>query len=56
MALGLFLVLEGLMPALNPAGWRKMFEQILKLEDGQLRSVGLFSMCLGLLILWLMTT
>ena len=56
MALGLFLVLEGLMPALNPAGWRKMFEQILKLEDAQLRSVGLFSMCLGLLILWLMTT
>jgi len=27
MALGLFLVLEGLMPALNPGGWRKMFEQ-----------------------------
>ena len=52
MALGLFLVLEGLMPALNPGGWRKMFEQILKLDDQQLRMVGLVSMCLGLLVLW----
>jgi uncharacterized protein YjeT (DUF2065 family) len=52
MGLGLFLVLEGLMPALNPGGWRKMFEQILKLDDQQLRMVGLVSMCLGLLVLW----
>lgn len=55
MALGLFLVLEGLMPALNPGGWRKMFEQILKLDDQQLRTVGLVNMCLGLIVLWLVS-
>jgi len=55
MALGLFLILEGLMPALTPGGWRKMFEQILKLDDQQLRTVGLVSMCLGLIVLWLVS-
>jgi len=55
MALGLFLVLEGLMPALNPGGWRQMFEQVLKLNDQQLRTVGLVSMCLGLIVLWLVS-
>lgn len=53
MALGLFLVLEGLMPALNPDGWRRMFAQILQLNDAQLRGIGLASMCLGLLVLWI---
>ena len=53
MALGLFLVLEGLMPALNPAGWRRLFEQILQLNDAQLRGFGLASMSLGLLVLWI---
>lgn len=56
MALGLFLVLEGLMPAINPGGWRRMFEQILKLDDAQLRMVGLVSMCLGLAVLWFISS
>ncbi len=53
MALALFLVLEGLLPAINPAGWRQMFEQILRLSDAQLRRFGLVSMSIGLVLLWL---
>ncbi|MCH8178592.1 MAG: DUF2065 family protein [Proteobacteria bacterium] len=52
MALALLLVLEGLMPALNPGGWRRMFEQLLQLSDHQIRTFGLASMVLGLLLLW----
>jgi uncharacterized protein YjeT (DUF2065 family) len=53
MALALLLVLEGLMPALHPGGWRRMFEQVLQLPDQQIRTVGLLSMLAGLLMLWL---
>ena len=53
LACGLVLVLEGLMPAINPAGWRRMFEQLLQLRDEQIRFVGLPAcMVVGLLILW----
>ena len=34
LALALLLVLEGLLPFLSPTGWRKAFEQALKLSDG----------------------
>ncbi|MBT9610337.1 DUF2065 domain-containing protein [Aquabacterium sp.] len=54
LALALLLVLEGLMPAINPGGWRRMFEQILGLQDHQIRVVGLVSMVAGLLLLWVL--
>ena len=47
------LVIEGLMPLISPGGWRRMFEQILKLHDGQIRFFGMCSILLGLLLLWL---
>ena len=50
LALALLLVLEGLLPFLSPAGWRRMFEQLLKMSDGQIRFFGLCSMALGLLL------
>jgi len=53
IALALLLVFEGLMPAINPAGWRRMFEQIMRLNDQQIRTAGLVSMVVGLLVLWL---
>ncbi|MGC4060372.1 MAG: DUF2065 domain-containing protein [Aquabacterium sp.] len=53
IALALLLVLEGLMPAINPGGWRRMFEQIMRLSDQQIRSIGLASMVVGLVLLWL---
>ena len=52
MALALLLVLEGLMPAINPEGWRRMFEQILRMPDHQIRGIGLASMLAGLVVLW----
>lgn len=54
IALALLLVLEGLMPAINPGGWRRMFEQVMQLNDQQIRTVGLVSMVLGLIMLWLL--
>jgi uncharacterized protein len=49
-ALGLVLIIEGLLPFLSPKGWRGVFEQVLKLSDGQIRFYGLASMLLGLVI------
>ncbi|MGE5451016.1 MAG: DUF2065 domain-containing protein [Acidobacteriota bacterium] len=53
LAFGLVLIVEGLLPALNPIGWRRLFEQLLQLTDDQIRGAGLISMVVGLLILWL---
>jgi uncharacterized protein len=50
-ALALTLVLEGLLPLLNPGGWRRTFERVMQLTDGQLRFMGLVSIGLGLLLL-----
>ena len=52
-ALGLLLILEGLLPFLSPGGWRRMFAQLLQLRDGQIRFCALLSIlcCLALLTL-----
>ncbi len=50
-ALALMLVFEGLMPLLNPRGWRGVFERVFKMNDGQIRFIGLLSVCIGLLLL-----
>ncbi len=52
-ALALVLVLEGLMPLINPRGWRDMFSRALQMNDGQLRFVGLVAVGLGV-VLWFM--
>ncbi|MBX9847911.1 MAG: DUF2065 domain-containing protein [Rhodocyclaceae bacterium] len=51
IALGLMLVLEGLLPFLAPSVWRETFRRITELADGQLRFMGLTSMLVGLLII-----
>ena len=50
LALGLALILEGLFPFLSPTGWRRMFVQIQKLQDGQVRFFGLCSILVGVLL------
>jgi uncharacterized protein len=50
LAVGLALVIEGLMPFLSPAKWRQVFMQIQQLSDGQVRFFGLISIGVGLLI------
>lgn len=52
-ALGLVLVLEGLMPLLAPARWREMFLQIARMRDGQIRFVGAGAALAGALLLLL---
>ena len=50
-ALGLFLVIEGLLPFTAPAAWRNMMQRVLLLQDGQIRFMGLGAVLLGLLLL-----
>ena len=50
MALGLMLVLEGLLPLLLPQAWRDTFKRMIQLKDGQLRFVGLMSVIGGLVL------
>jgi uncharacterized protein YjeT (DUF2065 family) len=54
-ALALVLVLEGLFPFMSPAGWKRTFQRLLELQDGQLRFFGLCSILLGLALLWFMS-
>ncbi len=53
-ALCLVLVIEGLMPFLAPKAWRETMLKAAKFSDGQLRTVGLAAIVLGLLSYWLM--
>jgi uncharacterized protein len=50
-ALALVLIIEGLLPFFSPKGWRGVFEQVLKMSDGQIRFYGLASMLIGLVLL-----
>ena len=52
-AMALMLVFEGLFPLLSPKGWRRTFERLLAMHDGQIRFFGLVSILLGLGLLWL---
>jgi uncharacterized protein len=53
-ALALLLVIEGLLPLIWPAAWRRMFEQLLQLGNGQIRFFGLCSIVAGLVLLALL--
>ena len=46
-AVGMVLVIEGLMPLLSPSTWRQTMAKVLELGEGQLRFVGLMSVVLG---------
>jgi uncharacterized protein YjeT (DUF2065 family) len=50
--LGVVLMLEGLLPMISPSRWRHLFEQMVRLQDGQIRFFGMFSVILGLLLFW----
>lgn len=52
VALALVLIIEGILPFLSPATWKRVFEQALRLSDGQVRFIGLTSMLFGLLLLY----
>ena len=51
-ALGLMLVLEGVLPFLNPRGLRKTLLLLTQVEDRVLRFLGLACMITGVLVLY----
>ena len=51
-ALGLFLVLEGMAPFLNPQGLKRALTRLLTVPDRELRIAGLGSMLVGVVILF----
>jgi hypothetical protein len=52
LAIALVLVIEGLFPFISPAGWRRVFTQLLQLADGQIRFFAMFSILAGLFMIW----
>jgi uncharacterized protein len=52
----LMLVAEGLLPLLSPATWRSVFERALKMNDGQIRFLGMMSLVSGVLLALLVLT
>jgi len=52
LAAALMLVIEGLTPFINPAMFRRALLQMAAMKDQQIRTIGLFSMIVGLVILY----
>ena len=52
-ALGLVLVIEGLLYALVPAQLKAMIQSVQKLSDDQLRIAGIAAMATGVVAVWL---
>jgi len=50
-AIGLLLVIEGILPFAAPAVWRDGFRRMLDLRDGQLRFIGAASIFGGVFLL-----
>ncbi|MCC5797321.1 MAG: DUF2065 domain-containing protein [Methylophaga sp.] len=52
LAAALMLVIEGIMPFLNPAAFRRALLQMAGMRDQQLRVIGMLSMLAGLALLY----
>ena len=52
--IGVMLVAEGLLPLFAPGAWRAAFERVLQMNDGQIRFLGLASLCAGAVLLWVL--
>lgn len=50
-AVALVLVIEGLLPCINPGGWKQAMRQMLEVDEERLRWFGLASMAAGALLL-----
>lgn len=55
-AFALMLVVENLLPFISPPTWRDLFERATRMTDGQIRFIGLSSMLVGLVMLYLFLT
>jgi len=52
LATALMLVIEGIMPFLNPTTFRRSLIQMAGMTDQQLRTIGLLCMILGVVLLY----
>lgn len=55
-AIALMLIFEGILPFLNPDRYRKMLEVMEKINDSQLRTMGLVVMIAGAVLLTFVRT
>lgn len=51
-ALALVLIFEGLLPFVAPGTWRRVFSEMLRLRDGQIRFFGLICLFSGVALWW----
>jgi len=51
-AIALMLIIEGIMPFVNPSTFRQMLQLVSQMEDRNVRILGGFWMSLGLLVLF----
>ena len=56
VAVALLLVLEGILPFLNPPGVRRVLLALSNLSDQQMRFAGLTSMLIGLMLLYIINS
>ena len=54
VAVALVMVIEGLLPVISPRGMRRAWEQMARLDNRTLRTVGLVSMIAGAVVLHLL--
>ena len=53
ISVALIFVFEGIMPFLNPTGWRETLRTVSEMDDKTLRKVGFSSMVFGVILLYL---
>ena len=53
IALALVLVIEGIMPFLNPQGFRETLRTVSEMEDKTIRIIGFSCMMCGVILLYL---
>ena len=53
IALALLMVIEGILPFLNPAAMRRVMRTLSEMDDRSLRVSGLASMLIGLALLYI---
>jgi uncharacterized protein YjeT (DUF2065 family) len=51
-AAALVMVIEGILPFLSPASWRQGMQQVMTMSNRSIRTFGLLSMLLGVMLLY----
>lgn len=54
-AICFMMIIEGAFPLVSPAKWREIFAMLISLRDGQIRTIGLISVVLGLFFMLLIS-